>query len=80
MTKAQHHDALRTLEQVFGDRVKRDPVSGKGLGTEDALASVLPINAPEGCVARCGSPACPRRELSSRTKFHRTASLGDTPG
>ena len=33
MTKAQHHDALRTLEQVFGDRVKRDPVSGKGLGT-----------------------------------------------
>src|SRR5215207_5448650 len=47
MTEAQHEDALRTLEQVFGDRVKQGPVRGEGLGTEGALASVLPMNAKE---------------------------------
>jgi FAD/FMN-containing dehydrogenase len=47
MTEARLEEALRTLEQVFGDRLKRGPVQGEGSGTEDALASVLPMNAEE---------------------------------
>jgi len=47
MTEARIEEALRTLEQVFGDRVKRGPVRGERPGTEDALASVLPMNADE---------------------------------
>src|SRR5215207_7209203 len=47
MTEARRKDALRTLVQVFGDRVKQGPVRGEGLGTEGALASVLPMNAQE---------------------------------
>jgi FAD/FMN-containing dehydrogenase len=43
----REEDALKTLEHSFGDRVKRGPVWGEGLDTEDALASVLPMNAEE---------------------------------
>ena len=47
MTEAQREDALRALEQSFGDRVRRGPVRGESLGTEGALASVLPMSAEE---------------------------------
>ncbi len=47
MTEDQREDALRTLEQSFGERLKRGPVGGEGVGTEGALASVLPMNAGE---------------------------------
>jgi len=47
MTEARHEEALKTLEQSFGDRVKRGPVRGEVLSTEGALASVLPMNAEE---------------------------------
>jgi FAD/FMN-containing dehydrogenase len=40
-------NALRTLERVFGDRVKRRPVRGERPGTEGALVSVVPMNAEE---------------------------------
>ena len=47
MTEAQLEEALRTLEQPFGDRVKRGPVRADGPSTEGALASVLPMDAEE---------------------------------
>jgi FAD/FMN-containing dehydrogenase len=47
MTETRREEALRALEQSFGDRVKRGPVSEEELGSEDALASVLPMNAEE---------------------------------
>jgi FAD/FMN-containing dehydrogenase len=47
MTEAQHEEALKTLEQSLGDRVKRGPVQGEGLDTQGALASVLPMDAGE---------------------------------
>jgi FAD/FMN-containing dehydrogenase len=47
MTEAQHEDALRTLEQALGDRLKRGPAQGDGSSVEGALASVLPMNAEE---------------------------------
>ena len=47
MTEAQHEEALKTLEQSLGDRVKRGPVRGEGLDTQGALASVLPMDAGE---------------------------------
>jgi FAD/FMN-containing dehydrogenase len=47
MSEDQREEVLRVLEQSFGDRLKRDPVGGEGSGTEEALASVLPMNAEE---------------------------------
>src|SRR5215213_9717860 len=47
MSEGQREEILRTLEQSFGDRVERGPIRWKGPGTEDALASVLPMNAEE---------------------------------
>ncbi len=47
MTEAQHEDALRTMEQLLGDRVKRGLVVGDEPSTEGALASVLPMDAEE---------------------------------
>ena len=47
MSEDQREEILRTLEQSFGDRLKRGPVREKEPGTEDALASVLPMNAEE---------------------------------
>jgi FAD/FMN-containing dehydrogenase len=47
MTEGQREDALRTLEQELGDRVKRSPIESEGLSAEDALAYVLPMNAEE---------------------------------
>src|SRR5687768_6877423 len=47
MTEARREEALRALEQSFGDRIKRGPVSDDDLDSEDALASVLPMNAEE---------------------------------
>ena len=47
MSEDQREEILRTLEQSFGDRVERGPIRWEGPGTEDALASVLPMNAEE---------------------------------
>jgi FAD/FMN-containing dehydrogenase len=47
MSYDQSKEALRVLEQSFGDRVKQSPVRGEGPGTEGALASVLPMSAEE---------------------------------
>jgi FAD/FMN-containing dehydrogenase len=47
MTEAQHGDALRTMEQLLGDRVKRGLVVGDEPSTEGTLASVLPMDAEE---------------------------------
>jgi FAD/FMN-containing dehydrogenase len=47
MSEDQHEESLRTLEQSFGDRLKRGPIRGEEPGTEDVLASVLPMNAEE---------------------------------
>jgi FAD/FMN-containing dehydrogenase len=47
MNEAQREDALRTLEQSFGGRLKQGPARGKRPVTEGALASVLPMNAEE---------------------------------
>jgi FAD/FMN-containing dehydrogenase len=47
MSENQHEDALRTLERSFGERLNRRPIRGKEPGTEDVLASVLPMNAEE---------------------------------
>jgi FAD/FMN-containing dehydrogenase len=47
MSEDQREEILRTLDQSFGDRVERGPIRWEGPGTEDALASVLPMNAEE---------------------------------
>ncbi len=48
MTEGQRGETLRTLERLFGDRVKRrTPLEGETPRTEGAPASVLPINAEE---------------------------------
>ena len=47
MSENQHEDALRTLERSFGERLNRRPIRGEEPGTEDVLASVLPMNAEE---------------------------------
>jgi FAD/FMN-containing dehydrogenase len=47
MSEDQREETLRTLEQQFGDRVKRGPSRGEEPGTEEALASVIPMNAEE---------------------------------
>jgi FAD/FMN-containing dehydrogenase len=47
MSEDQHEEALRALEQSFGDRLKRSSIRGEDPGTEDVLASVLPMNAEE---------------------------------
>ena len=38
MSEDQREETLRTLEQQFGDRVKRGPSRGEEPGTEEALA------------------------------------------
>lgn len=47
MTEVQHEDALRTMEQSLGDRVKRGPVVGDEPSTVGAVATVLPMDAEE---------------------------------
>jgi FAD/FMN-containing dehydrogenase len=47
MNEARREEALRVLEQSFGDRIKRSPLRGEGLGTEGALVTVLPMSAEE---------------------------------
>jgi FAD/FMN-containing dehydrogenase len=47
MSVDQREEALRALEQQFGDRVKRGPIRGEELSTEEVLASVLPMSAEE---------------------------------
>jgi FAD/FMN-containing dehydrogenase len=47
MGEAQREEVLRALEQSFGERIKRGPIRGNGLGREAALASVLPMSAEE---------------------------------
>jgi hypothetical protein len=47
MSEDQREETLITLEQQFGNRVKRGPIRGEEPGTEDVLASVLPMNAEE---------------------------------
>ena len=45
MSEDQREEALRALEQSFGERVKRGPIRAEEPGTEEALASVLPMSA-----------------------------------
>jgi FAD/FMN-containing dehydrogenase len=47
MAEIPREDALRTLERVFGDRLKRAAVGGEGPDTKDAMASVSPMNTEE---------------------------------
>jgi FAD/FMN-containing dehydrogenase len=47
MSEGQREETLITLEQQFANRVKRGPIRGEEPGTEDVLASVLPMNAEE---------------------------------
>jgi FAD/FMN-containing dehydrogenase len=47
MSEDQHVEVLRTLEQSFGDRLKRGPNRGDQPGTEDMLASILPMSTEE---------------------------------
>ena len=47
MSEDQRGEALRALEQLFGDRVSRGPIRGEEPGPEEALAGVLPMNAEE---------------------------------
>jgi FAD/FMN-containing dehydrogenase len=47
MSEDQREEALRTLGHSFGDRVKLGSIRGEWPGTEDVLASVLPMNAEE---------------------------------
>ena len=47
MSEDQREEALRALEQSFGERVKRGPIRAEEPGTEEALASVLPMSAEE---------------------------------
>jgi hypothetical protein len=47
MSEDQREEALRALEQSFGERVKRGPIRAEEPGTEEALASVFPMSAEE---------------------------------
>jgi hypothetical protein len=47
MSVDQREEVLRVLEQSLGDRVKRGPIRGEELSTEEVLASVLPMSAEE---------------------------------
>lgn len=47
MSEDGHEEVLRTLERSFGDRLKRGPIRVEGPDTEEALASVTPMNAEE---------------------------------
>jgi FAD/FMN-containing dehydrogenase len=45
--EALHEEALRTIEETFGDRLKRRPSREGESAHEGALASVLPVNPEE---------------------------------
>ena len=47
MSEVQREDILRVLERSFGDRLKRGPIRLEEPGTEDMLATVLPISTEE---------------------------------
>src|SRR5215216_3904589 len=45
--EALREGALRSIEEVFGDRLKRRPPEGAGSASDGALASVFPTSAEE---------------------------------
>jgi hypothetical protein len=75
MSEEQRGEALRALKQLFGNRLRLEPIQGEEPGAVEALASVLPMNAEEVELLARAAPSHP----SPRAVARELTSVGELP-